>query len=146
MLTPGSRVNVLGSRSGTMNVLVPYVLPLMTSCAKTAQWVAVDAAPPIHHCDVSRVRGLAAHLGRADRGRVDDELVGPVVERRRRLEAGDVGAVRELGHAEAADDAVEAEDALLEPVAELAGLRRQSSPPYDRRTVAPDRSAPRNRP
>jgi hypothetical protein len=39
----------LVSRSCTTKVLTPYFLPSMTSWAKTAQWVAVEAAPPIHH-------------------------------------------------------------------------------------------------
>lgn len=37
------------SRSWTMNVLTPCFLPFITSWANTAQCVAVEAAPPIHH-------------------------------------------------------------------------------------------------
>jgi hypothetical protein len=47
---------------------------------------------------------------------VDDKLVSLLVECSGRFEAGDIGTVRELGHCEAADNAVESEHAAVNPV------------------------------
>ena len=55
-------------------------------------------------------------FGRTEMWGVNDEFVRLLVEGSGSLESGDVGAVRELGHGKTANHAVQAKDALVDPI------------------------------
>lgn len=56
-------------------------------------------------------------LGSTEMRSVDDELIRGFVECGSRLKSSNVGTVSKFGHAETADDTVEAENATLDPIA-----------------------------